>query len=404
MTPPPEASTPASPSAPREPRRSRGGRPGKGRRWFWWTVLVLAVLVLSAFVAAHLIVRSDLPRAWTIAALQKATGLRIQAAELQTGWLGGTRLRKVSVALPLEDEPFILLPALDLQHTSLLRIVLTRSVNFESVVLTEPQITLRRDQHGRWNLVQAIAVLQTALPAGTASEAGASGHPAVALPTVRIKDARVRVVLPGHDVVTVQPVTLEGQPEDVLTWSFTLEISSALKGTGRILSGSTWWHSLQVEAGDLSEYIRLLWPQAPTMSRLSATWEGQFKKGGIEGQAHIQDLELDDWSVEGTWALAIGSGRTVLKPRDAALTFESAFPSPMYLDGGSLRLEGDTIEVDHLDVRYRGFRAQATGTFHRSDRTGKALLTWVGRDEGVSLHHDGRVDRKSTRLNSSHAD
>src|SRR5262245_65248858 len=64
-------------------------------------------------------------------------------------------------------------------------------------------------------------------------------------------------------------------------------------------------------------------------------------------------------------------------------------------------LQGATANLATDLARY-GSSAEWRGVYYRGDKIGFTVSQTVPTDEGFELQEDGRLDRKSTRLNSSH--
>src|SRR5580693_2445689 len=78
---------------------------------------VIIILFAVIFIAAEIILSTDLPRNLVISIVEKQLGLRITAKSLSTGIFGHTSLEDVTATLPLADSAFLSIPVLKLDHT-----------------------------------------------------------------------------------------------------------------------------------------------------------------------------------------------------------------------------------------------------------------------------------------------
>src|SRR5438067_6844048 len=136
------------------------------RPWLRRILIALLVLVAVALLTTQIVLWTDYPRHLVINVLQQQLGLRVQASGLSTGWFGHTTLTDVKLSLPLADESFLDVPRMDVTHTWLLWLALTRQFQLESIELQRPTLVVRQDAAGRWN-VQDVAELVARATAGT---------------------------------------------------------------------------------------------------------------------------------------------------------------------------------------------------------------------------------------------
>src|SRR5690242_5454796 len=105
--------------------------PKRRRRWLRWLVgLVATVLVLLILIAVtvQIVLGTTLPKRLILGELQNAFGLRVEAQSMSVGWLGHTTLKNVTLSLPLAEHSLLDVPQMDVEHTNLPMIALTRGV------------------------------------------------------------------------------------------------------------------------------------------------------------------------------------------------------------------------------------------------------------------------------------
>ena len=122
------------------------------KKWFLRITLGTIVLILLLLAAVQVVLWTSLPRNWVLAAIQEKLQLRVQAQSLDTGWSGTTTLSGVNVSLPLAQEAFLETPRLQVRHTGLLALMLGRSLKVEAISIDKPNLLVRQQPDGRWNL------------------------------------------------------------------------------------------------------------------------------------------------------------------------------------------------------------------------------------------------------------
>src|SRR5437762_11963116 len=128
---------PDHPSSVEKPRRRR-----RWLRWFFGLAITLAIILVIVIVAVQIALSTNLPKRLVLGQLEKAMGLHVQAEAMSVGWLGHTSLRNVTLSLPLAEQSLLDVPQLDVQHTNLPLIALTRGVKIDSVTFHHPTLVV----------------------------------------------------------------------------------------------------------------------------------------------------------------------------------------------------------------------------------------------------------------------
>ena len=132
------------------------------KRWSLRILLALLILIVIGIIVTQVVLSSDYPRTLVLGLVQRQLGLRVEAKTLETGWFGSTTLSDVKVSLPLAGESFLSMPTMEVDHTALIPLILTRKFELDGIELNKPNLVVRRDANGRWNL-QNVAELVTDL-------------------------------------------------------------------------------------------------------------------------------------------------------------------------------------------------------------------------------------------------
>src|SRR5688500_8279726 len=143
------------------------------RRWSLRILIALLVLLIVAICVTQAVLWTDVPQRIVLAQVQKQLGLRMDAESVTTGWFGRTDLKDVTVSLPLAEASFLTMPTLEVGHTWLPWLILTRKVEIKSLELNDAALVVQQDEAGRWNLQDVLELL--ARTAGKQQVAGAEG-------------------------------------------------------------------------------------------------------------------------------------------------------------------------------------------------------------------------------------
>src|SRR5207248_3971010 len=122
------------------------------RRWLRRILYGLSIAIFLLAVGIQVVLWTDYPRRLVLSLVQRELGLRVEARALSTGWFGSTTLADVKLSLPLATESFLDMPEMKIRHTWLLPLIVTRNFEISAIDLEKPNLVVRRDASGRWNL------------------------------------------------------------------------------------------------------------------------------------------------------------------------------------------------------------------------------------------------------------
>lgn len=369
----------------------KGDEPAKVRRRSWRLLrrsmlLLLALIVLCVILAGvvQAVLWSDLPRSRLELELQRTTGLRVEVGSFRTTWRGVTEVSNVTVALPLEAEPFARVPTLRVEHTPLLGLILG-TIELHEARLERPNIRLRQDEQGRWNAVRAIDIVQ-------ARQAGSGGGAAsrAALPRVVVRDAAIDLL--GSDGQAVQvPVNVEGTPRGSLAWAFNVAVGEALALQGRLSPHGEWQHELEASLGADQVLLEALLPPQMLPVRAAVQWRGGIVRGEFGGQLRIERFELADLRVDGDAAVQGIQGGVAVRPRALHIRSAANPQAEARVISGGLLLEGALARLQRLRIEGAGTIVDLDGTWDIERETVELAARWTGAAVGPVVAHEGEI-------------
>ncbi|HPC95497.1 MAG TPA: hypothetical protein PLU87_11175 [Sedimentisphaerales bacterium] len=270
---------------------------------------VVGLLVMVA-AAVQVVLWTDLPRTWVVRAAGERLGLDVTAAALSVGWTGRTTIRDVTLTAPLDEEPMFSAQAIEVTHRSVPMLLVRRSLGLDSVRLDKPQISLRRNVSGRWNIQDVVARLAGGRSAGPAR---------TALPRLDVRDAFIRVMEPNETIRTVGPISAFGANDGRSVWEFHVKAPQGVELHGQVTQGGNWAHRIDF-AIDPSESLREVVRSsglAPT--RAAGCWVGRMEAGGLAGALRLERFEGGSIALAGAVDVVVRRDSVVLTPRDVML-------------------------------------------------------------------------------------
>src|SRR5687768_11367704 len=188
------------------------------RRWSIRILIALLVLLIVVIGVTQAVLWTDVPQRIVLAQVQKQLGLRMEAKSVTTGWFGRTDLKDVTLSLPLAEESFLTMPSLEVGHTWLPWLILTRKVEIESLELNDAALVVQQDEAGRWNLQDVLELL--ARTGGKQQATGALGTTTrpqqPKLPEVRLHKGTVTITDRRGRTTKLAPLEFSGLPDGPL--------------------------------------------------------------------------------------------------------------------------------------------------------------------------------------------
>src|SRR5688572_3639541 len=257
------------------------------KRWSRRILLVLLIVIVVAVVATQIVLWTDYPRTLVLRLVQQQLGLRVEAKTLSTGWFGETTLSDVKVSLPLAEESFLAMPTMEVDHTALIPLLVTQKFQLDGIELRKPNLVVRRDASGRWNL-QDVAELLLKAGGGT-PEPGTKKKPPK-LPRLRLIDGTVTVVERNGVKAVIEPLNVTGDPQGPLVYKYDAQVPKRLKAVGQVAPGENFKHEVEafIEPGD---WLKPWMSNPPSPMVAKARWAGEMSGGRVVGRLTIEEAK-----------------------------------------------------------------------------------------------------------------
>lgn len=361
------------------------------RRWAIRISIVLLVVLLLAGLATQIVLMTDLPRQWILRAAGEQLGLDVTAGSLSVGWMGRTVIGELAVTAPLSEGQVLRVETVDLSHRSIPLLAITRSLGLDSVRVDRPQLDLRRDANGRWNVQDVVARLIA--HANRAPDRRGT----FALPRVDVRGALVRIAEPNEDVQTVGPVDVFGTSNGLSAWGFSLKAPKGTRLHGELAQGGNWPHRVDfhIEPNDLP--LGMMRMADLQSIHVSGRWTGQVRDNGLAGTLRLDRFDIGVAVVAGAVDVILQGDGLVLTPQDLAVIEPNLAGQSLRFTAGNVRLDRDAAKADRLVVAADSGAAQISGHWDFDQRGGEWSANWAGSLRGQGGEHDGtaRVAIKS---------
>ena len=368
------------------------------RKWTRRILVTLLIVLACALAITQVVLWTDYPRKLVLNLVQRQLGLRVEAATLSTGWFGSTTLSDVRVSLPLAEESFLSMPAMEIDHTALIPLIVTRKFELDGIELREPDLVVRRDANGRWNL-QDVAELLAKVGGGT-PEPGTKKRPPK-LPRLRLIDGTINVHEHDGRKLVVAPLNVTGDPQGPLVYRYDASAGSPkrLTAVGQVAPGENWKHEVKLyaEPGDwLTPWV----PDAPTPLVINADWAGVVDDGRVVGRLVIADAKYEKFGARGRVVVQSGRGGggagaggmvTVLNPQGLVLTTSLPAVPEVQLASGALEIAGPALRAKQIRVSALGGSAQLDGAADVAAKSGELTAVWVELPAPRQVRHSGNL-------------
>src|SRR3954471_23503140 len=235
----------------------------RSRAWRWSARLAIVVVVLLVVVAIarQMVLSTAVPKRVLIAQLQKQLGLRVEARSVGVSWLGHTVLRDVTMAMPLAEKSFLDMPELRVEHTAVPWVVLTRSVEIESIELDRPTLQVLQDASGRWNVLEAVQLIARTGGAKQADQQKTKS--AIVIPAVTVNGGTIQITDNHQRSATITPLVVRGRPDGPLAWRYDAAVENHLQLTGQLAPGAEWEHEVEFDVANVRDWLTAWTSDAP---------------------------------------------------------------------------------------------------------------------------------------------
>ena len=365
------------------------------RRWLLRIFMIVLVLLVLLIAVVQGVLWSDLPRQVAVSQLQRQLGVSVRIDELAVGWFGTTEAHRVRVAAPLSADPVAALPTLRIEHTALPMLMLGRSPAVEKVTVDQPELTLRRDETGQWNVTALIEAVRAA-QAGTEPTAPTGPLP---LPALDVRGATIRLERASGAAYTLNNVRLIGRRDAALAYTLRVEAGALGQAHARFSRAAPHAHELRFDLTSPTRLSNALGLGARDY-KLRGTWQGQLAARGLSGRlalAHARLARVGE--LTGRVAVRQHAARGAWTAQPDSLTFHPAFalPTPVTLAGGRLTWQSPHLSADALQVRALNGEARLNATFTPGARTGELHAAWEALRYPDGFAYTGALDVSLTR-------
>ena len=360
------------------------------RRWTIRILLIFVAVILLAAMAVDLVLQSDWLGEMILKRVSARTGLEVAAASLSVGWGGSTTVREVTAKMPLSGEVVLTADRIRLEHEMVLLLILGRPVNIRSVHVDSPEVSVRQDESGRWNVQDVWTRFKANRRPPDRPQRRRS------LPEIAIQDARVEIAKPDGVSQTLGPLAFVARPEG-LSWRFGLNVPAVAGIEGRLLPGGDWPHNVGFAVGEIESLVRHIAGESLSPLRVAGQWEGRVSRGELSGTLRLEELALGPLAARGGAFVEAKAGEIVVRPRDLTLREPNVAGQEIQLTGGSIRIADGRIRVEQLAATSSLLAARIDGGWDWIAGEGEFSGSWAGASEGrlAQYHGTGRALVKS---------
>jgi hypothetical protein len=349
------------------------------RRWMLRFLVAAVTLCIVVFAVVEIVLSTSIPRRIVIAQVQQVLGLRITADSVSTGWLGHTTLRNVTVSLPLAEHAFLQMPELRVTHTVLPIVLLTQSVDIQSIALDQPRIYVTQDRDGRWNLQDVVRILLR-IGGNGQPQSNQQSSPLV-LPRVALGDGEIDVKDSMGRQAIIAPLNVSGLSILPLVWQYDASCDTAmgahLKLTGRVAPNDNFSHELNFSASNLASLLKPWIADFDPAASVTGHWRGAKTADGVAGRLQLRSLNYEGVSAEqGDVAIAAAGDSITASASRLVVHVGNGLLASFAVTGGSFSLDSTAAKANALEISALNGRILANGSIGFADQSGALHVEW----------------------------
>lgn len=367
------------------------------KRWALRIGIGLVVLIVLAAIAAQIVLWSDLPRAQAEQRLRAETGLDISIDDLGLAWSGRSKAENVKVGLPLEGQPFLTIPTLELDHTGLMWLVFGSGFEVDHVRLINPAVVVRQGADGQWNVEHAQQILAARLQGGP-DETGGDGR--VDLPRFGIRNGTAIIAPLDRGPVRLTDVSVQAEPEGDLIYKFQAQAPGLGEVVGELATVEPHMHVAAFSLTPSAAFWNELELEALAGTRAQGRWSGQLTGTGLTGRLAMVSARVGDVaSATGQVNVSVvteGPLQVHVEPR-GLLVETGALPEPARVLGGTLVYREEGLVAERLRVAAMDGRVLVDGNLDLNDLTGTTSVAWEAVRFPVGFEHEGSAQLQLDR-------
>ncbi|MDP9172939.1 MAG: AsmA family protein [Planctomycetota bacterium] len=357
---------PNNPTIPNNPIRRRRVR---------IIALILLMLFLLVAIAIQIILWTDLPRNLVVSAVENQLGLRMTARSLSTGWLGNTELRDVTISLPLAEHALLTVPTMDVKHTSLPWLLLTRSLTIDGLSLDHPSLFVTQSPRGQWSILEVLELLARAGGAKSA-EKNRSSDSNPSLPALHVTEATLIITDARGHSATLWPLNIDGTPQGPLVWRYNAQIPDHLDLTGKVAPGASWSHQVNVKLANFGPWLAPWIGSYSADASLAAEWSGQYYDDQLAGHLDLNNARYGPVAASGTLDISTQATGISIRPRGLSINPLSIYPAAFNVNDGELVFTGLDIQAHQLAMAVNGGHASVEGKYVFAGPAANIEIAW----------------------------
>ena len=358
------------------------------RRWLLRLSITLLILLILAIVAVQVVLTTNLPRDLVLGEVQKTLGLQIGAESLGTGWWGRTSLHNVTLSLPLAGESFLRVKSLKVKHTILPAILFGRPVKLQSLEFESPELMVRQDSSGRWNLAQVIDLIRRAGGGQQAADtADAKKTDRAEIPQIAVRSGTINIIDRTGQIATLHRFNLSGVPQGSLVWRYEASVGPVdqpqMHLVGKLAPGGDWQHEVSLTLYNLEPTLRPWLANVSAGTRnfieaaeLNGQWRGTVNQGVVSGQLQLAPFRSGPTSAKGVLNIEYKAGALSIRPRSLVLAGVPKSPSEIAIKSGAIVIEGTAVRTENLIVNVAAGDMLIASRYDWSDQSGDLNAEW----------------------------
>lgn len=347
------------------------------RCWFGRLMLLLLILLLVVGGVIQALLWTDYPKRWVLDTLGAELAMKLTADSFATGWGGKTEIKNLIMTGPGEQEPLLAVAEIRVRHSTLPRILWTRSIRFDAVQIRQPVLHVRQDAGGIWNVEDLIERFG----------AGESSSSAVVWPEAEITDGRLVISDSGGRIIRFEPVRFRGTPSPTAQVRFELDLSPRLQFRGRFTPGGNLVHQIDLKLDGAEEFLAGWLSREIQPVHLAGRWNGSVHQGKLAGKLRLDTLEYDQTRVQGNLSWIAGADQIQVDFEKVRFRRPEDSPNEWKITSGKVRFDFHKWQADHLILEAMDQVLIVDGTWDGPAEKGFFQGTWTGSLEERGIRH-----------------
>jgi len=334
-------------------------------RWLLRLGVVVVTLILVLIVTVQIVLWTNTPERIAIAQIQNVLGARAKIDSLAISWTGHTKLRGLTLTLPLADAPVVKVDEVLVEHAFLPFLVFTQRVN--RITVNGADIDVREDSTGKWNVQQLLPVTgqNTAEPLSTPD-----------IPNLVVRNARLTITRADGRHGEVDGINLSGKKSGPLEYDIAAAVGESVNASGQVSLARDLHHHLTLDVKGIPEGIKELTGKLPSPLLAALEWSGRTSPSGVEGSLTIVSAQLGQATAKGHANISTTAEKTLLiAPSNLLLTIPQGGVGAVTLESGKIHL-GDKIRIDQLHARLEQGSVALQGELDPTNFTGDLTAAW----------------------------